>query len=286
MALTRTVNAPVRTAIDLRKWTQQGPIENGKWQVAADGGSVVQKVNGDPTFFVSPNDYIDTTIRGTLRVDDLADDDYIGFVFGYQSPLAARGDKQNDFNFLLFDWKKADQSPAREGFSLVRVHGNFAMKEDNEYAGFWDHKKRSKFEILATNYGKGKGWKARTDHEFELNYTRQRVRIVIDGKQIFDVKGTFSPGRFGFFNFSQENVHYSGFSKVSQKETQVAVRKVNAAADGTFALAVPGDRRRLILVLDRSGSMIYGLNPKDGLSPRDPPAPKGKARIDYLRCSQ
>lgn len=285
VALTRTVDVPVRNPIDLSKWKQEGPIKNGIWDVAPDGGSVLQKVNGDPTFFVSPDEYIDTTIRGKLRVDDLADDDYVGFVFGYQSPIRDKGHKDNDFDFLLFDWKKGNQAPAREGFSLVRVHGNFDMKENGEYAGFWDHKKRPQFEVLATDFGKGKGWKARTDHEFELSYHRDRVQISIDGKPIFDVKGSFKPGRFGFFNFSQEMVSYSGFASVGRKQTQVAVRKVDAAADGSFALAVPGARRRLILVLDRSGSMVYGLNPKDGLSPRDPPAKKGEQRIDYLRTA-
>ncbi len=285
VALTRLVNAPVRKEIDLRGWKVQGPPTNGKWVVAADGASVVQLENGDPTFFVSPDEYIDTTIRGKLRVDDLADDDYIGFVFGYRSPLTEKKYKENDFEFLLFDWKKADQSPAKEGFSLVRVHGNFDVKEDNEYAGFWDHKKRAKFNILATNFGKRKGWKAQTDHEFELTYNRDRVRILIDGKPIFDVKGTFAPGRFGFFNFSQEKVRYSSFASVVRQQTRVEQKKVATAADGSFALAVPSERRRLILVLDRSGSMVYGLNPKDGNSPRDPPAPKGKQRIDYLRTA-
>ena len=285
VALTRLVNAPVRKEIDLRGWKLQGPPANGKWTVASDGSSVVQLKNGDPTFFVSPDEYIDTTIRGKLRVDDIADDDYIGFVFGYQSPLAEKKHKENDYDFLLFDWKRADQGPAKEGFSLARVRGNFDVKEDNEYAGFWDHKKRTKFAILATDYGPGKGWKAKTDHEFELNYFRDRVRILIDGKQIFDVKGTFAPGRFGFYNFSQEKVRYAGFATVIHRETRIEERKVDTAADGSFALAVPVERRRLILVLDRSGSMIYGLNPKHGLSLRDPPAPKGKQRIDYLRTA-
>ena len=39
------------------------------------------------------------------------------------------------------------------------------------------------------------------------------------------------------------------------------------------------------VVFDRSGSMAYSLNPKDGNSLRDPPAPKGKQRIDYLRTA-
>jgi hypothetical protein len=245
----------------------------------------LQKVNGDPTFFVSPDEYIDTTIRGKLRSDDLLDDDYIGFVFGYQSPLVEKGHKEYDFDFLMFDWKQRDQPPPREGFALIRVRGNFDANGDPKYAGFWDRKKSAKFDILATSYGKGKGWRHGTEHEFELTYNRDRVQISIDGKQIFDVKGKFAPGRFGFYNFSQAEVRYFGFAKVARKETRVDVRKIDTAADGSFALAVPAERRRLILVLDRSGSMSASLDPKDGRSPRDPPAPKGKQRIDYLRAA-
>jgi hypothetical protein len=65
--------------------------------------------------------------------------------------------------------------------------------------------------------------------------------------------------------------------------TQVELRRVDTAADGSFALAVPAEKRRLILVLDRSGSMIFSLNPRDGRKRSDLPAPAGKQRMDYLR---
>ena len=52
-----------------------------------------------------------------------------------------------------------------------------------------------------------------------------------------------------------------------------------AAADGSFALPVsPPLFRRLILVIDGSGSMTFGLDPK-----AEKPAPAGQQRIDALR---
>ena len=214
--------------LDLRKWKRQGPPKNGAWEASADGKSVVQKENGDPTFFVGPESYADATIKGKLKVEDLSDDDYIGFVFGYQSPLGEKGDKENQFEFLLFDWKKADQANAKEGFALVRVKGNFDERApDGEYAGFWDRKSSPRFEVLATDLGAGKGWKANTEHAFELHYEKDRVRIAVDGKAVFDVKGDFPPGRFGFFNYSQADVRYSGFSDRSARRRRKRRRRTS-----------------------------------------------------------
>ena len=86
--------------LDLRTWQQEGVLANGQWTVAADGQSVLQGINKDPTFFVSPENFINTTIRGTFRVEDPGADvpgDFIGFVLGYQSPLRGRNDNSNNF---------------------------------------------------------------------------------------------------------------------------------------------------------------------------------------------
>jgi hypothetical protein len=283
VSLTRTVNAAAQTEIDLRKWSMQGPARNGNWKLASDGRSVTQTLNGEPTFFVSPDDFIETTIRGKIRVDDTGDHDYIGFVLGYRSPIRDKKHADNDFDFLLFDWRKTDSPPAKEGFALSRVRGNFAELEGGVYAGLWNRKKSARFETLASSHGRGKGWKSRVDYSFEVNYKRDRVQISIDGIRVLDVKGKFEPGRFGFYAYSQADVRFSSVAKVTYQESNVDVTKTDTAADGSFALAVAAPRRRLILVLDRSGSMSASLDPKDGRSPRDPPAPKGQQRIDYLR---
>src|SRR5690606_6053488 len=69
--------------IDLNTWEKRGPSANGNWTVTPDGSSVFQSINGDPTFFVSPDNQINKTIRGSIRVETTTDDDYIGFVFGF-----------------------------------------------------------------------------------------------------------------------------------------------------------------------------------------------------------
>lgn len=197
--------------IDLRAWRRQGPPANGNWSVAADGLSVVQSINGDPTFFISPNNFIDTVVRGRFRVETTADDDYVGFVIGYTSPIAESGHEVNTYNMLLFDWKQTDQPSfggiGREGFALSRVSGRFT-----DYAPFWIHQPVPGFEVLATDFGSDKGWSDNVEHEFELIYQRDRIKISIDGRVIFDLPGTFEPGRFGFYNYSQSAVRYRSFT--------------------------------------------------------------------------
>ena len=203
------------TPINLSTWTDESSHQFSNWQVSDDGSSVLQVVNGHPTFFVSPDEFIDTTITGTLRVEDTIDNDYIGFVFGYQSPLAANNDPVDDYNFLLFDWKKSGGDGRDEGFSLIRVNGLFPTVEDLTES-FWQRQESAKFDIFATNYGEDKGWEAQTDHDFSLLYQTDRIKIDIDGETIFDISGEFESGHFGFYNNSQANVRYSSFT---QEET-------------------------------------------------------------------
>ncbi len=198
--------------VDLRTWRREGPASAGNWTVAADGLSVLQTINGNPTFFVSPADMIDTVIRGRFRVETTSDDDFIGFVIGYRSPIAAEGDDPSTYDFVLFDWKQGNQSSngfqAFEGFALSRVNGRIT----NLDPGFWGHTNSTGFQLLASDWGTGRGWRDQVEYEFELSYFRDRIRIAIDGRTIFDLPGSFQPGRFGFYNYSQEQVRYRSFT--------------------------------------------------------------------------
>ncbi|MFB2838045.1 PEP-CTERM sorting domain-containing protein [Floridanema evergladense] len=223
------------TLIDLRTWTKEGPPANGNWVVSPDGTSVFQTINGYPTFFVSPDNFINTTINGKFKVEEKADDDFIGFVFGYQSPIAANGDKANEFNFILFDWNQGINGQCPIGFSLAKVNGTIT-----DYTNFCKHKESNNFDLIKTDFGKGKGWKDYTEYDFSLLYQTDRIKIDIDGETIFDVSGKFQPGRFGFYNMSQSKVRYSGFTQEETSPSKSVPEPTSALgllAFGTFGAA-------------------------------------------------
>jgi hypothetical protein len=65
--------------------------------------------------------------------------------------------------------------------------------------------------VLSTRYADTLGWADNTEYLFELSYRADRIVIKIDSVTIFDISGTFQPGRFGFYNYSQPNVRYQEF---------------------------------------------------------------------------
>ena len=210
-----TATSAAIVPIDLNTWVKRGPTGNGNWTVAADGSSVFQSINGNPTFFVGPTSQINTTIRGSIEVQTTGDDDYIGFVFGFNGPVGTG----NDMNYVLFDWKQGNQPfggvLASEGFALSRVNGTIT----NYLPGFWGHTDSAEFDVLATDFGLDRGWADNTEYNFEILYQAGRIRVDLSGgafgagQTIFDIMGSFPDGQFGFYNYSQASVRYAGLTE-------------------------------------------------------------------------
>ncbi len=227
-AAAQTASQPID--FDLRQWTKQGPESVGEWQVADDGSEVIQRRNDDPTYFVSPERLTSATITGTFEVQTTGDDDFIGFVIGYNGPTQ---DQPFAYDHLLFDWKQSKQSwggcEAQEGFTLTRVSGTYSQDPDERREGNgavipinWCHEQQQddpRAEVLATKWGDGLGWEDNTEYQFRLDYSPDQVTIAIDGEQVLQVDGSFPTGSFGFYNYSQADVRYSGFS-AAEKPTQ------------------------------------------------------------------
>ncbi|MGE3298223.1 MAG: RHS repeat-associated core domain-containing protein [Porticoccaceae bacterium] len=247
---------------DLRDWTAIN--YNTRWAVNAAGDQVTQTDNGEPGFFFGPDDLINTTLRGKFRVNTTSDDDYIGLVMGYRGPLVHSDNPltAGPLTTLLFDWKQLNQNTASEGFNLVRItDGSIYRLGDS----FWAHglvPVPGVFDVLATDYGTTKGWLDQTDHFFDVDYFSDRVTIRIDGVTIFDVAGSFAPGRFGFYNFSQANVSYQLFSEVGSYETLDGdFARLVGLADGRFLRTLNDGTRQeydaaglLTAEVDRNGN--------------------------------
>ncbi len=78
---------------------------------------------------------------------------------------------------------------------------------------FWQHDPDPpKVEILGKDYGNTLGWNYDQVYNFELTYTSTKIIVSVNSDTIFNVDGCYEPGRFGFYNFSQEAVTYSNFN--------------------------------------------------------------------------
>ncbi|MCP3978833.1 MAG: DUF11 domain-containing protein, partial [bacterium] len=156
-------------------------------------------------------------LEGRVRVRDGLDDDYLGFVFGFEP-----GDTSNaQADYLLVDWKKDDQTSTSpcpgpltgvRGLAVSRVRG---IPANYEYSTHIDHPCTldGGVEELARGLNLGDvGWQSNRDYVFRMDYTPDRFRVFVDGQLEIDLEGNFPPGRFGFENQSQKEVRYSAFA--------------------------------------------------------------------------
>jgi len=223
-----TVGAQTSELVDLSLWTEMGYAgdgSSGDWQVSDDGLRVTQHINGNPTFYVSDFDLIDSRFAGSFRVnsrrqdDDFSgwDDDFIGFVFGFQG-------LGENLEYYLFTWKKIYQDSAEEGFKLLKVDGvpSDGIKVDKN-GEIWVGENSQHIKVLASQLGSGNGWAYDHDYSFRLSYkSNGDIQIIILDTETNSVLWNttlitdpepLGSGRIGFFNYSQENVTYSGFTR-------------------------------------------------------------------------
>ncbi len=186
--------------LNFNNWQVGGQPSNGNWVLQGGGTSVLQTVNGAPTMFYSPFDLMNVHISGQFRSTD-TDDDWMGFVFSFLNPLGAT----DSFDCWLFDWKQDWQGSSPRGMALNRVNGLIT-----NYGSFSSHVNTPEFTVVQNDFG-GPGWSRGTNHNFDLYLTYTRAIIYVDGVLKFDWQDCFKPGRFGFYNLSQEDCSYSNF---------------------------------------------------------------------------
>jgi hypothetical protein len=209
-ATTVTVNnvAPVvdKGVVDLSAWTPENISSgSGVWDVEAGGNSVIQKVNGNPTFFYSDFNALGSPLQGSVQVQGTNDDDFIGFAIGF-----APGDTSNsNADYLLVDWKQGNQTAfggfAPRGLAVSRVTGVGSNLE------FWSHI-GDVTELARANTLGSTGWADFQTYEFQFEFSANRLKVFVNCNLELDVTPSgplFSDGRFGFYNFSQDPVRYS-----------------------------------------------------------------------------
>ena len=190
-------------SIDLGTWTAEHRGEPANWLLYDSGRRVQQHYNADPSVFFGPEPGTGVRFRGTARVATGSDDDFIGFVLGFQP-----GDWTNPAaDFLLIDWRQADNESSQEGLSISRVTGSSP--------DLYGHRPSDSFQELARGNRFGTtGWADNTPYSFVFESDPSRVKVWVDGVLELDVQGTFDfgGGRFGFYVFSQPQAQFYNWS--------------------------------------------------------------------------
>ena len=199
------ITYPVNAAlVDLTSWTAEG---SGNWTIAANTQSVFQSTNGLPTVFYSDFNGQGTALSGKIKVETTSDDDFIGFVLGCDPGEIT----SNSTDFILIDWKQANQSlfgcTGLRGLAISHVTGGLP-----DSAASWCHNGSTTELARATNLG-STGWADNTEYSFDLIFTATNIQVMVNGVTELNISGSFSDGRFGFYNYSQQSVRYSAIEE-------------------------------------------------------------------------
>ncbi|RFC50106.1 MAG: putative conserved protein RhaS [Verrucomicrobia bacterium] len=202
---------------DLRRWSViQYELNNqpdANWVINADGTEVRQTVNADASILLSDFDITNTTINGRWSVLTAEDDDFMGFVFGFQ----------DDRRFYVFTWKQLDQqigtavSPAG---MAVRLFNTDRTPELSDF--FWIPNAPNSTTLF--HDPTKTPWADFREYDFTLDFKPGEITITVrdaltgnivgnNGQPIRVLDSTFSSGRFGFFNHSQGDIAYRSFER-------------------------------------------------------------------------
>jgi len=214
--------------VDLSTWTVDGA---GNWvfnSTNAPNDSANQTLNSIPTVLFNGIDSQGMALSGTIEVQITGDDDFIGFVLGYDDNDLFGTNATTDY--ILVDWKQGTQSGWDKGMSISRVTGGpIASSGVDTGSDAWQHVGDVNFIERAATLG-DIGWVDNTEYFFEIIFNAGNIQVSVDGVQQFNIFGAFENGSFGFYNFSQPNVRYAGI------EEEVAPPTTTVPEPGTLAL--------------------------------------------------
>lgn len=194
--------------VDLSDWEVDG---GGSWSLQSNpepNDSVHQSRNSPPTVFFNNRNSQGTALAGSIEVQTTSDDDFIGFVLGYQDE-----DLFSDTaNYILVDWKQGSQSGWDAGMAISRVTGAIDTCGTCTSSDAWQHTGNVELIERAATLG-STGWADNTSYLFDIVFTESNIQVLVDDELQFDINGTFQNGSFGFYNFSQPNVLYAGITE-------------------------------------------------------------------------
>ena len=197
-------------AVDMTGWTEVDPYNKWSYSNPTPQSGRMDETAGSST--VGPGWVIsDFTLPAvssfsiTLEVVGSGDDDFVGFVFGYQ----------DNEHFYLVDWKKGNQGfnwgdpvtvnddYAEQGIKLKKIDGSWTRD------GLWGGTDGADVSTL-TGPTAG-GWAFNTPYTFDVELNSGHIVVEKDGTLLFDITdSSFQDGKIGLYGFSQDDLLFSG----------------------------------------------------------------------------
>lgn len=197
---------PEREPVQIGTWNVEDLTPGGTWK-HSDMASFVafgdlQTAHAQSVFFGNER-ILDKRIKARIEVKTTIDDDYVGFVLGFEPGDGSRAQA----NYLLVDWKKqtqfvTGQGTSTEGLALSLVTGPGQVAPNGGSIDFWNH--TGDVTELARGATLGNtGWSEFVTYDVEIAYGATNLTIHVNGIKEFDIQRTFGDGYFGWYDFSQ-----------------------------------------------------------------------------------
>lgn len=209
LALSTSMLSAQNPTVDMSLWTVEHINGTGPWTIdpARYYAQSSNTTANDCSVLFSDFDVLLLEFRITVD-PNVGDDDLIGFVLGWHP-----GDSSSTTaDYIVVDWKRITQTyqdwgTAPAGLAISRMTGPFTRGYGSAPIDLWSHTGNCTELARSPNWGTT-GWSFATDYHFRVLYTSGTVDIWLNNQHEFSLTGTFRPGRFGCYNYSQSRTDF------------------------------------------------------------------------------